>query len=328
MFIPVLFMGGILGRLFREFSVVICVAILISGFVSVTLTPMLCSRFLSPPHERKRSRFYILTERFFDGMLRVYERSLSMALRYRPVTMAISLVILIATGYLFMVVPKGFIPSEDADQIFMVTEAAQGASFEEVERSQKMLAAIVHANPNVTTFMSSIGGGSSSVSLGGPNFGRIFMHLKPRKMRTMGVDEVMAEMRPKLAVVPGMRAFMQHPPTIRIGGTLSKSLYQFTLQGTSNEELFRSAQIFEKQMAAVPGLQDVTSDLQIKNPQVNVEINRDQASALGITAFQVEDALASAYGSRQASTSATTHSTWCRWPTAGSRTPASSSRSV
>ena len=301
-FIPVLFMGGILGRLFREFSVVICVAILISGFVSVTLTPMLCSRFLSPPHERKRSRFYNLTERFFDGMLRIYERSLGLALRYRPVTMAISLVILIATGYLFMVVPKGFIPSEDADQIFMVTEAAQGASFEEVERSQKMLAAIVHANPNVTTFMSSIGGGSSSVSLGGPNFGRIFMHLKPRKMRTMGVDEIMADMRPKLAVVPGMRAFMQNPPTIRIGGTLSKSLYQFTLQGTSNEELFRSAQIFEKQMAAVPGLQDVTSDLQIKNPQMNVVIDRDKAAALNLTADQIENALYDAYGPRWIST--------------------------
>src|SRR5438445_5028653 len=169
-------------------------------------------------------------------------------------------------------------------------------------RNQQQTAALVRQSPNVTTFMSSIGGGSSSVSLGGPNFGRIFMHLKPRSQRAQGVDEVMAEMRIKLAAVPGMRAFMQNPPSIRIGGTLTKSLYQFTLQGTNNEELFRVSQNFEKELAAVPGLQDVTSDLQIKNPQMNVVIDRDKAAALNVTADQIENALYDAYGPRWVST--------------------------
>ena len=298
-FIPVLFMGGIVGRLLHEFAVTIGVAILVSGFVSLSLTPMLCSRFLSPPREKKHSRLYATSERFFEGMLQVYRWSLRLVLNHRLATIVISNLIFIATVLLFMTFSYGFLPSEDIGQIFAFTEAAQGISFESMKQHQLAVAEIVRQDPNVESFSSTAGAGGPSAT---GNLGRIFISLKPRSKRKLNADEVIQELRPKLAKIPGIQAFLQNPPPIRIGGQLTKSQYQFTLQSPDFMELYEHAPILEAKMRELLGLQDVTSDLQIKNPQVNVEIDRDKASALRVTANQIEEALYSAYGARQIST--------------------------
>jgi HAE1 family hydrophobic/amphiphilic exporter-1 len=292
-FIPVLFMGGIIGRLLHEFAVTIGVAILVSGFVSLSLTPMLCSRFLRPPATEKHGRLYAVSERFLEGMLGAYSWSLKGVLRHRLTTFVLSILVLAATVYLFVVTPKGFLPSEDTGQIFGFTEAAQGISFEDMVRHQQAVAAVVSQDPNVDSFMSSVFSGNS---------GRVFIRLKPRSQRELGADEIIQRLRSKLARVPGIQVFLQNVPPISIGGRLTKSQYQFTLQSPEIKELYEHAPMLEAKMRELPGFQDVTSDLQIKNPQVDVDIDRDKASALGITAFQVEDALYGAYGSRQVST--------------------------
>ena len=297
-FIPVLFMGGIIGRLLHEFAVTIAVAVLISGFVSLTLTPMLCSLFLRPRGERKPGRLYLLSERLYAGLLGAYESSLRLAVKHRRTTLAIFFLSLAASGWLFVAVPKGFLPSEDTGQIFAFTEAAQGISFDAMAENQKKVAAIVREDPNVEIVMSAIG--ASGIS-GQSNVGRMFIRLKPRSER-LSADETIQELRPRLAPVPGIRVFMQNLPPIRIGGVLTKSQYQYTLTSPDIRELYDHAPRLEDRLRALSGFQDVTSDLQIRNPQVNVAINRDKASALGVSAQQVEDALQSAYGSRQIST--------------------------
>jgi HAE1 family hydrophobic/amphiphilic exporter-1 len=298
-FIPVLFMGGIIGRLLHEFAVTIGIAVLVSGVVSLTLSPMLCSRFLRPPETIQHSRLYVTSERVFEGMLRFYDWSLQRVLNHRFATILFSGVILVATVYLFMIIPKGFLPSEDTGQIFGFTEAAEGISFESMARHQKEIMAIITKDPNVASFFSGIGASGISVV---SNTGRVFLRLKPRKERRLSADEIIQEFRPKFATVPGMRVFMQNLPPIRIGGVLTKSQYQFTLQSPYTDELYRYAPILEDRLRRLPGLQDVTSDLQIKNPEINIEIDRDKASALGVSAEQIEDALSSAYSSRQIST--------------------------
>jgi HAE1 family hydrophobic/amphiphilic exporter-1 len=274
-------------------------AILISGFVSLTLTPMLCSRLLRPPGNEKHGRVYMATERFFEGMHGLYERTLQKVLHHRRATMAVVLLLTLVTGWLFVKMPKGFLPSEDTGQIFAFTEAAQGISFDDMVDHQKRLADIVARDPNVEAFMSAVGAGGSSSS---GNTGRIFMRLKPRSERSLSADEIIQELKPKLATVPGIRMFMQNLPAIRIGGRLTKSQYQYTLQSPDKDALYRYSMELEAKMHSMSQLQDVTSDLQIKNPQVNVEIDRDKASALGVTADQIENALYYAYGSRQVST--------------------------
>jgi HAE1 family hydrophobic/amphiphilic exporter-1 len=298
-FIPVLFMGGILGRILHEFAVTISMAILISGFVSLTLTPMLCSRFLRPPGAEQHGRLYLFMERFFDGMRHGYERTLKQVLHYRRTVLALTIILTVVTVILFKIMPMGFLPSEDTGQIFAITEAAQGISFEDMKLHQQALADIVAKDPNIEAFMSSIGASGISVA---NNTGRIFMRLKPRDQRDLSADEIIQELRPKVAGVAGIQMYMQNLPSIRIGGTLTKSQYQYTLQGPDNQELYRSVADFEARLRALPQLQDVTTDMQIKNPQVNVEIDRDKAAALGLSAQQVEDALYYAYGSRQVST--------------------------
>jgi HAE1 family hydrophobic/amphiphilic exporter-1 len=298
-FIPVLFMGGILGRLLHEFAVTISLAVLISGVVSLTLTPMLCSRFLRPPEAMHHGRLYALSERAYAGMLKAYEWSLRKTLDHGLATLILSGLILVATVYLFIIIPKGFLPSEDTGQIIGFTEANQGISFEAMQKRQKEVATVISENPHVEAFMSSIGpSGSSPAS----NTGRLNIRLKPRKERDRSVDEIIQELRTKLSTIPGIEVFLQNPPPVRIGGRLTKSQYQFTLQGTDLDALYRYAPILEARFRQIPGLQDVTSDLQVKNPQVNIEINRDKASLLGVTAQQIEDALSSAYSSRQIST--------------------------
>jgi HAE1 family hydrophobic/amphiphilic exporter-1 len=297
-FIPVFFLGGILGRLLHEFAVTIAAAILVSGFVSLTLTPMLCSRFLRPPREERHGRLYDQTERIFQGMLHGYDRTLTWVLRHQRSTMIVSVLLLVVTLFLLGIMPKGFLPSEDTGSIFTFTEAAQGISFDAMVRQQKALAAIVAGNPYVNNWMSSVGASGPNVA---GNTGRLFIRLIPRNQRP-GVEEIIQQLRPQLATVPGIRAFMQNLPPIRLGGMLTKSLYQLTLQSPDMKDLYHHAPLLEAKVRTLPGLIDVTSDLQIKNPQVNVVINRDKAATLGVTAQQVEDALYYAYGSRQIST--------------------------
>ncbi|MGA2463652.1 MAG: efflux RND transporter permease subunit [Thermodesulfobacteriota bacterium] len=298
-FIPVLFMGGIIGRLLHEFAVTIGVAILVSGFVSLSLTPMLCSRFLRPPKAVHHGRIYTLSERFFQGMLRTYDWSLKKVLRHRLATMIISGVIFVVTIYLLIVIPKGFLPDEDTGQIFGFTEAEQGISFEGMVRYHQMLNGLLSQDPNVDRFISTAGASGTIVA---GNTGQVTIRLKSRSERRLSVHQIIQALRPKLAKIPGLRVFLQIPPPISIGGMMTKSQYQFTLQSPDTNQLYRHAALLEVKIRELPELQDVTSDLQITNPQVNVEINRDRASALYVTAKQVEDAFYTAYGSRQIST--------------------------
>ena len=299
-FIPVLFLGGILGRLLHEFAVTIMSAVLVSGFVSLTLTPMLASRFVRPPAQLRHGRVYAASQRFFDGMLGGYRRSLEFVLRHRLATMAVSLLVLAATVFLFVKIPKGFFPSEDTGQIFVVTEAGQDISFDGMMEHQLALMRLLEDETNLLdNFTSSIGAGGPTTT---GNSGRMFLRLKPRSTGRPHVDQVIQRLRARLNSVPGISAFLQNPPLIRIGGTFTKSLYQFTLQDPDLQELYRWVPIVQTNMAALPGFQDVTTDLLITSPQVFVEIDRDQARALGVTAGQIEDALYSAYGSRQVST--------------------------
>ena len=294
-FLPLLFMGGILGRLFHEFAVTIGTAILVSGFVSVTLTPMLSSRFLKPP-SHEHGRLYNTSERIYERILARYESSLSWVMERRFAALMFSLAILVGTVILFKLVPTGFIPTQDTGQITVTTEAAQGTSFPEMVRHQQQVAAIVAQDPNVAGFMSSVGSGGSS-----GNQGRILLALKPRGER-LKADEIVNELRPKLTGIPGMNVFMTVPPAIQIGGRSAKSQYQYTLQSPDIETLDSAAKRMEARMRSISQIQDVTSDLQIANPQVIVTIDRNRASSLGITAQQVESALYDAYGSRQVST--------------------------
>ncbi|HKF69563.1 MAG TPA: efflux RND transporter permease subunit [Vicinamibacterales bacterium] len=318
-FIPVLFMGGVLGRLFREFSVTICVSILISGVVSVTLTPMLCSRFLKrpkhvpahgdaagpeprvPSHEPKTSKFAEVTERYFQKMLGAYDRTLQVVLRHRGATMATFAVILVLTGVLFVIVPKGFIPDQDTDQIAVTTEAAQGTSYDKLVEYQDRVADIIRSNKNVEALVSTVGGSASS-TLGGPNLGQIVVHLKPRDTRKELANDIIESLRPQLQDVTGMQVYLQNPPTIRIGGQVSKSLYQFSMQSPNREALYEASRNMVKALSAVPGLEDLTSDLEVTSPQVNVDIDRDKAAALGVTANAIENAFYDAYGPRWVST--------------------------
>ena len=297
-FLPVLFMGGILGRLLNEFAVTIGVAILVSGFVSLTLTPMLCSRFLKPHvQEEKHGWFYRVTERFFDGLLHIYDVTLKFTLRHRFSMMLVTLGTVVGTAWLFMHLPKGFIPTEDTGQIQVVTEGAQDASFETMSRHQQAVAAVLARNPHIASFSSSVGASGPSSTA---NSGRMFVSLKPRSERP-NAQAIVDQLRPQLAAIPGIRAFPQVPATIRIGGRSTKSPYQLTLIGVDIKQLFEVAPKVEATMAALPELTDVTSDLLITSPQVFVDVNRNKASSLGLTATQVESALYDAYGSRQVS---------------------------
>jgi HAE1 family hydrophobic/amphiphilic exporter-1 len=296
-FIPVLFMGGLLGRLLHEFAVTIVCAVLVSGFVSLTLTPMMCSRFIHSEHGKKHGPLYNAFERFFDGMRNTYDRSLQAVMRHRLATLNVSLAVLVATLVLFVVIPKGFFPDDDTGQVFGITEAAQGISFDAMREHQMAVAKIAAADLNVADFMSSIG------SSAGLNQGRIFMRLKPRSERKLNADQIIQELRPKFAQIPGINVYLQNPPLIRVGGMLSKALYQFSLQDTDTKELYHWSPILMNKIAAITNVfQDVTSDLLVANPQVMVEIDRDKASALGVTAGQIENALYDAYGERQSST--------------------------
>jgi len=332
-FIPVLFLGGILGRLFREFAVTISVAILVSGFVSLSLTPMLCSRLLKavglhrdkpsakePAEASEGSKkdsalpgrragngeeaekprgWWTWTERAYERLAGGYKWTLELALKHRPLVVLVSVALFVVTILLFYIIPKGFIPSDDTSQIIGYTEAAEGTSFEEMSRHQEQAVDVIRANPNVVGVLSTVGASDVSAA---SNTGNILVLLKDSSQRSADVDTVIEQLRPKLAGISGMRVYLQNPPLVQVGGQVTKSPYQLTLQGPDRDELYHDAQELQNKIAALPELLDVTSDIQIKNPQLNVEIDRDKASSVGITVQQIEDALNDAYGTRQIST--------------------------
>jgi len=309
-FIPVLFMGGILGRLFREFAITISVAILVSGLVSLTLTPMLASRLLRAEDIRKSALheesgktnqrgWWGLTEGIYNRVLHIYEWSLKRVLAHSLVIIVVSLMLAGVTVYLFMIVPKGFIPSGDSGLLLGSTEAAQGISLDDMIRHQNTIAEIIRRDPNVEAFASTVGSGGRN---SGGNNGTIFIGLKPFAQRKLSADEVVEELRPKLAHEPGLRAYLQNPPSINVGGQSSRSLYQVTLQASNTTDLYDNVGLLEKKMRDLSTIQDVNSNLQINTPQINVDIDRKQAAALGVTVQQVESALGDSFGSRQIST--------------------------
>jgi len=329
-FIPVLFLSGILGRLFREFAITISVAILVSGFVSLSLTPMLCSRILKAfAHKRHgqpdtdeagqtpesadvdgrtslpaenvavHGRFWEATERGYEWLVGGYRWTLQIALEHRALTLMICGVLFLITIVLFYIIPKGFIPNDDTAQIVGYTEAAEGISFEEMSRHQEQLVDIIRKDSNVVGVLSTVGESDISAA---SNTGNILVLLKPVNQRKKDVEAIIDDLRPKVAAVPGIRIYLQNPPLVQVGGQVTKSPYQLTLQGPDRDELYANANQLLAKMANLPGLLDVTSDIQIRNPQLNVDIDRDKAAALGVTVQQIENALNDAYGTPQIST--------------------------
>ncbi|HUK00073.1 MAG TPA: efflux RND transporter permease subunit [Stellaceae bacterium] len=299
-FIPVLFMSGVVGRVFREFAVTISMTILISGLVSLTLTPMLCSRVLkSVDHGAKHNALYRASEAVFNGMLNTYRAALDFVMAHRGATLIVTVLSLVATGWLFMAMPKGFFPIEDTGQIFAFTEAAQDVSFQSMALHQQQVVDIVRADPNVQDVISVIGATGFSPAL---NNGRFFVQLKPLDQRKLSANEIIQELRPKLATVPGMRVFMQPLQNINLGGRLSKSQYQYTVQDSDPAELYHYGPAMQEKIAQIPGILDVNSDLELLNREAVVTIDRDKASQLGISVDQVRNAFYSAFGTRQIST--------------------------
>jgi hydrophobic/amphiphilic exporter-1 (mainly G- bacteria), HAE1 family len=292
-FIPVLFMGGIVGRLLHEFSVTIAVAILVSGFVSLTLTPMLGSLFLKYDHHQKHGVFYNAFERCFRWMNNGYERSLLFVLRHRFSTLVLALGLLGTSVWLFMIMPKGFLPSTDTGNINGISQAGQDISFDSMVDHVKAVKGIIEHDPNVDHVFAFINAGNSA---------NTFLLLKDRKDRALSADQVIQELQPKLLAVPGIQAFLQNPPAIQIGGNNSQSPYQLTLQDADQNEIYHWVPILLQRIRTIPGFMNVTSDLQIASPQINVDIDRDRAQTLGVTADQIQNALYTAYGTRQAST--------------------------
>jgi len=298
-FIPVLFMGGILGRLLHEFAVTIMAAVLISGFVSLTLTPMMCSRILKPHRaDQRHGRIYMAFEHGFDAWKHAYDVSLRWTLGHRFAVLMTFLAICVVTIGLFWRAPKGFLPSEDSGQLFCFVEGPQDASFDAMSQLQQQVAEVIRNDPNVDAAMSFVGASGQSPSL---NRGRITITLKPFKQRKPA-DQVVRELRPKLANVMGAKVFLQNVPAIRIGGQLTQSPYQYVMRSANIEELYQWAPVIEQKLKTLPGLVDISSDLQITRPEVTVGIEREKASALGVSAQSIEMALNNAYGARQVST--------------------------
>ncbi len=290
-FIPVLFMGGIMGRLFHEFAVVIMVAILISGVVALSLTPMLSSRMLNPQTEDPHT-FYRVTEKGFQAARNFYGWTLRGVLRHRFITLLFAFGTLAATVYLYGFVPKGFVPSQDQGMLSGSTEGPQDVSFEAMAQMQQQMNKVLRSSPHIDAFMSFAQGG---------NAGRFMIRLKPRSERKLTPEEIIETLRPKLNALPSIRTYLQNPPLIRIGGMQTRSQYQFTLQSPDLEQLYRVGADFQTRMRDIPELVDVTSDLQLNNPEVTVRIDRDMASSLNVAPDLIESTLFAAYGSKQVS---------------------------
>jgi HAE1 family hydrophobic/amphiphilic exporter-1 len=291
-FIPVLFMAGIVGRLLHEFSVTIVVAILISGFVSLSLTPMLGSRFLRSERETPHGALYRTLERGHRLTERWYELTLAIAMRFRLVTLGVAVLMLAGTVYLFKTMPTGFIPSQDSDFFFGVTQGPQDISFENMARHHRAISEIVRATPGVRDVGSFVIGGNQAF---------FFAQMQPRAERALSVDQTIEWLRPRVMTVPALFTFIQNPPPITVGGTFGASAYQLTMQSPDLKELYQWAPRLTAKLKQIPGFVDVNDDLQIAAPQLMVDIDRDRALALGVSAQQIQDGLYSAFGQRQAS---------------------------
>jgi HAE1 family hydrophobic/amphiphilic exporter-1 len=294
-FIPIIFMGGILGRLFTEFAVTIGLAVLISGVVSLSLTPMLCSRFLQPSH--RHGRVFDLFERVFASVERGYRDSLQWSMQHRQAMLVAAGIILAVTVWLFIVVPKGFIPRQDTGQLTGSTRAQEGIVYEELVAKQIQIADIIRKNPNVAGVQSSAGQGGGGVSAG--NVGRLVIRLKPKSERKLSADEVIEALRRETRGVEGMRLVLQNPPAINIGAQQSSAEFQLVLLGTDTEVLYKAAAELEGVLRGEKMLQDVNTNLELRNPEIRVEIQRDRAAALGITPQQIQSTLYDAYGNRR-----------------------------
>ncbi|MGH8397225.1 MAG: efflux RND transporter permease subunit [Gammaproteobacteria bacterium] len=298
-FLPLILMGGLLGRLFREFSLTVAIAILISGLVSLTLTPMLCSRFIK--ESGTHGKVYGTLEKGFEWMRDWYVRTLTWSVNHWRTMLVVAGLMLVLTFYLFIVVPKGFIPSEDTGQVIGNTEAPSGITFDQLQALQNRIAKIVQKNPNVADAMSSAGQGQGGAA--GSNNGRLFIGLKPMGERSASADQIIQQLRKAVAPVHDMQVYFTNPPAINIGGGYGGGgQYQYILQGLDVDPLDQAAEKFLPELTKVAGLQDVESDLQLNNPQLNVNILRSQASTLGVNATQIQSTLYDAYGGNQIST--------------------------
>ncbi len=298
-FIPVMFMGGIVGRLLHEFAITICAAIFVSGIVSLTLTPMLASRYLKPHSEQKPSKLFDWSEKQFKRLQGAYERTLDWALAHQKTMLWVFLGTIVATVFLFKLTSKDFLPGGDTGQIIAFTEGAQDASFASMVANQREAAAILAQDPNVHAFMSTVGAGGARPTA---NTGTMFITLKPYSERNLTADEVIQELRPKLSHIPGIKVSLQNPPPIRIGGQLTTAQYQYTLQSTNIEELYQWSGTLLDKIKSLPGFLDVATNLNVSSPTLVLDVDRDKLAALGLSYAQVEDALQSAFSARQIST--------------------------
>jgi HAE1 family hydrophobic/amphiphilic exporter-1 len=300
-FIPILFMSGILGRLFREFAVTITTAILISGVVSVTLTPMLCSRFLRVV--RTKQGFAGLMDRAFDALLHGYERSLLLVLRHRVAMLVVFVAVLGATVRMFGIIPTGFIPDQDNDSMFVNLQAAQGTSYYDMTKWTQQVADIVIRNKYVDSFLASVGGGPGGGGDGSANNGRLMVQLVPRAQRDLSAQQIAQQLRPQLLRFPGFRGFVGLPPSLQIGGRMGNQNFSIMMQGMDTDELYRWGPRLERAIASeVSEVQDVSTDIEMKSPRINLVINRDQAAAVGLNATTIQNALYDALGPKWSST--------------------------
>jgi hydrophobe/amphiphile efflux-1 (HAE1) family protein len=293
-FIPLLLMGGIIGRLFREFSVTLSVAVLVSGLVSLTLTPMMCARFLR--HETTHGWFYNLMERVFEGMVRFYARTLRIALRHRFITLLSFLATVGLTLYLYVIIPKGFFPTQDTGLIIGMADGAQDVSFDEMYRRQEAINAILRSDPNIDSFAAFVGGGAGGQTV---STSRTYISLKPWGERKLTASQVIEELRPKLAKVTGVRLYLQAAQDIRVGGRLSRTMYEYTLQDPNLEELYTWAPKVLARLRQIPLLRDVATDQQMAGTTVSLVIDRDKAASYGIEPQQIDDILYDAFGQRE-----------------------------
>jgi HAE1 family hydrophobic/amphiphilic exporter-1 len=296
-FIPILFMSGILGRLFREFAVTITAAILISGVVSVTLTPMLCSRFLRLSALHEKGRLADVMEAAFNRLYRSYESSLGLVLRHRPIMLGVFVAVLAATVEMFAVIPKGFIPDQDNDTLNVNLRASQGTSYYEMVANARKVADLVRKNPYVDTFFVSTGGGTGAM-----NTARLNVQLLPRRARPLTAAQIAQQLRPQLSRLPGLQAFVSLPPAIQIGGRQANSSYNLTVESADTANLYSWAGRLEREIGKLPELQDVSDDMEIKSPRVDLIVDRDQAAAVGLTVNDIDGALYDGFGPQWSST--------------------------
>src|SRR5258708_6317852 len=295
-FIPLLLMGGIIGRLFREFALTVTASIAVSALVSLTLAPMLCARFMRPA-SHEHGRLYRFVERGFDALLSFYRRTLDVALRHQAITLGVFFVTMAVTGVMVVQIPKGFFPIQDNGLIKGISEAAQGTSPEEMKRLQLALGEVLLRDPDVASFGSQMGTSGNSAQTG--NTGRFDIMLKPREERELNASQIIDRLRPQLAKVTGVNLFLQPAQDITVGGRTARAAFQYTLQDPNIDELVEWSQKMLDKLRTVPELVDVASDLLARAPQLKITINRDQTARFGISALAIDDTLNDAYGQRQ-----------------------------